>query len=179
MKTMLVYSSKTDNTRKVADAINQKLNADFYDRVENVDYSIIDDYDLIVVGGWIDKGTMNKEVVEFMSNVKDKNVGFFFTLGAYPSSMHAFDCIDTIKGEFEKNNNNVVAYYHCQGAIDPKLISWMKTLSKDHPHSPDEDRLNRWSDASKHPNSEDFNAAKNFVSTLLRKVGELNVSNSI
>lgn len=174
MKSVIIYSSKTGNTKKIANAIQEKLNAQMIcevEKLENFDYK---QYDLIVVGGWIDKGHMNETIKKFMDNIHEKKIAFFFTLGAYPTSMHAYDCINNIKSDFEKNNNNVIAHFHCQGAIDPKLIEYMKNLPKGHGHGVDEDRTRRWEDAKNHPNQEDMHAAYNFVSTI-KRVFEKNV----
>ncbi len=175
MKTLLVYSSKTENTKKIADVINEKLQPNKFCDVTEITSEDAKKYDFIVVGGWIDKGVFNKEVMDFISDLENKKIAFFFTLGAYPTSMHAYDCINSIKAAFIENNNQVIAHYHCQGAIDPKLIEWMKNLPSDHGHSVDENRLNRWNDAMNHPNQEDFNAAKNFVTVALKKLGEMDV----
>ncbi|MFV0498630.1 MAG: flavodoxin family protein [Bacilli bacterium] len=175
MKKILLYSTKTGNTKKIADVIAKEINPDYFGDVAEFDALNIDSEDLIIIGGWIDKGLMNKEVMDFITKLNKKNVAFYFTLGAYPNSMHAFDCINNIKKSFTANENNILAHYHCQGAIDPKLIEWMNNLPSEHSHSPDENRINRWNDAKSHPNQEDFNSAKNFVSIIEKKLGELNV----
>ena len=169
MKTLLTYSSKTNNTKKVADAIFEKMADATYTKIEELKENDVDEHELIVVGGWIDKGHMNKEVDEFIAGLQNKKVAFFFTLGAYPTSEHAYDCIRNIKEKLEGNNNQVLSHFHCQGAIDPALIGWMKNLPKGHGHAPNPDRENRWSDAAKHPNDEDFRAAHSFVATIERK----------
>ncbi|WOO86699.1 flavodoxin family protein [Mollicutes bacterium LVI A0039] len=175
MKKILVYSSKTGNTKKIAESINNRIELDQFKTVKEFDVDSIATEDLIIVGGWIDKGVMNREVMELISKISNHKVAYFFTLGAYPTSMHAFDCVRNITAAFEANNNQVISHYHCQGAIDPKLMDWMKNLPKDHGHSPDQDRLNRWEDAAKHPNQEDFHAAENFANMLMKKLEELNV----
>lgn len=175
MRKILLYSSKTGNTKKIADGIADKMKPDFYGDVHDFNIEDLKEDDLLIIGGWIDKGVMNKEVMQCIEKIKDRKVAFFFTLGAYANSMHAFDCIVNIQKAFVDNHNTVLAHYHCQGAIDPKLMAWMQTLPKEHAHRPDEDRINRWNDAKCHPNQEDINAARNFVSVLLRKVEELHV----
>lgn len=170
MRKIIVYSSKTGNTKKIAESIAERINPDVMCDIKDIDVTSLNKEDIIFIGGWIDKGYMNKEVMEFIEKIENQKVAFFFTLGAYPNSMHTFDCIDNIKNALLKNNNEVLAHYHCQGAIDPKLISWMKELPEGHGHAPDEDRINRWNDASKHPNQEDFNSAKNFASALLKRL---------
>ncbi|MFV0379383.1 MAG: flavodoxin family protein [Anaerorhabdus sp.] len=175
MKKILLYSSKTGNTKKIADSIQEALICDRFEEITNFNVTDVNDDDFLIIGGWIDKGLMNKEVMDFIYQLKGKKVAFFFTLGAYPNSMHAFDCIENIKKAFVDNNNEVIAHYHCQGAIDPKLINWMSSLPADHSHSPDQDRINRWSDAKEHPNQEDLNSSKNFASTIKKKLGEVSV----
>ena len=94
MKTLITYSTKTGNTKKVAEAISKTItNSEIMDiaDVQNLDY------DLIIVGTWIDKGTADAKALKFINGIKDKNTAFFFTLGAYPDSKHAQDCIDNIQ----------------------------------------------------------------------------------
>lgn len=170
MKTLLTYSSKTNNTKKIADALHARMGDVTYKRVEDLTEKEADDYELIVVGGWIDKGVMNATVDTFIAGLNNKKVAFFFTLGAYPTSEHAYDCIRKIKAQLEANGNEVITHFHCQGAIDPALMEWMKKLPKGHGHAPNPDRDNRWKDAANHPNEEDIHAAQNFVSTIERKL---------
>lgn len=170
MDIILLYSSKTNNTKKIADVLAERLNPIIYCPIKEFDSQTIKQNQLLIIGGWIDKGFMNDEVMEFIHLLKNQTVAFFFTIGAYPNSMYAYDCIENIKRAFTCNDNTVIGHYHCQGAVDPNLVEWMKSLPKDHSHSPDEDRINRWNDAMHHPNQEDFNSAKNFASVLLKKI---------
>lgn len=164
MKTLIAYSSKTGNTKKVGEAV-----AKAFDDVTIKDISQIDhlDYDLIVIGTWIDKGTADTKALKFIETIKGKKTAYFFTLGAYPDSQHAMDCITAIEKLFTDNNNELIGSYHCQGAIDPKLISWMSELPAEHPHSPNPERLKRWEDAANHPDQDDFNAAEKTFKEIL------------
>ena len=167
MKTLITYSTKTGNTKKVAEAISKAItNSEIMDiaDVQNLDY------DLIIVGTWIDKGTADAKALKFINGIKDKNTAFFFTLGAYPDSKHAQDCIDNITKLFTDNGNKVLGHYHCQGAIDPKLIEMMRTkFSPDHPHGPTPERIKRWSDASTHPDQNDLDNAYNYLKNFIER----------
>lgn len=167
MKTLIAYSSLTGNTKKVAIAASKA-----FSEVEVKDISEVTslDYDLIIVGTWIDKGTADEKAKKFIEEIKEKKVAFIFTLGAYPDSKHAMDCIDNIKQLFEKNNNEILGHYHCQGAIDPKLIERMKKMfSPEHPHGPNPERIKRWSDASTHPDQKDLDNAFKYFKALETK----------
>lgn len=158
MKTLIAYSTKTGNTKCVAEAINEVIDNSQLRNINNVENL---DYDLIIVGAWIDKGTANKEAIDFINKLENKKVAFFFTLGAYPDSDHAKDCIKNLENLLNKNNNEIIGHYLCQGAVDPKLIEFMREkFPANHPHGPNPDRIKRWNDASSHPNLEDLESAK-------------------
>lgn len=168
MKTLIAYSSRNGSTKKIANKIKEYDDEfQIYDIKSDLKVNI-DDYNLLFVGGYIDKGTYNLDTLNFVKEIKNKNICIFFTLGAYPTSKHAYFCLKNIIELFESNGNRVINHFHCQGAIDDKLTEWMKTLSKDHSHSVDEIREQRWEDAKKHPNQEDFNSLKSFVSQSIK-----------
>ncbi|MBQ2731875.1 MAG: flavodoxin family protein [Opitutales bacterium] len=158
MKTLIVYSSKTGNTRKVAEAIHAVLPAgtDIFPVSEAPEP---DAYDFVVVGYWVDRGTANTEMAAYMPKIRGKKVGIFFTLGAYPHSQHATDSFEA-GTKLLSEGCEVVAKFWCQGAIDPKLTSWMSKLPAEHPHSPNPERLRRWEEAAKHPDAADLEAAQ-------------------
>uniref|UniRef100_UPI0025D8308D flavodoxin family protein n=1 Tax=Anaerovibrio sp. TaxID=1872532 RepID=UPI0025D8308D len=100
MKSIVVVSSLTGNTLKVAGevayALDEKQEA--FKVEENPDVS---DYDLVVVGAWIDKGSADKKAAEFIKKIRNKKVAIFATLGAYADSDHAKKCIDNITALFD------------------------------------------------------------------------------
>lgn len=169
MKTLIAYSSLTGNTKKVCESVRKVFTDVEMEEVSKV--SNIDDYDFIIVGTWIDKGTADIKAMKFINNLKNKKVAFIFTLGAYPDSKHAMDCIEKITKLFVDNGNEVVGYYHCQGAIDPRLIEMMKTkFGPEHPHGPNPERIKRWEDASKHPDENDLESAYKYFKELVTKL---------
>lgn len=161
-KMAVVFSSKTGNTEKVAAAIQAGLPSDT--PLLNVkDQPQLADYDLIFYGYWVDKGGPDPLSLEFMKSITNPKVALFATLGAEPDSQHAADSLEA--GAQGLTQSTVVARFICQGAIDPKLISWMEKLDADHPHYPDEKRRQRWAEAAMHPNTEDLAAATAFAQT--------------
>ncbi len=160
MNIAVIYSSKTGNTRKVAEAIHSSLpdGAILHD-VTNAPTPT--DYDLIFMGFWVDKGTANLEAQEYMKQLNGQRVALFATLGAYPDSDHAKQCLTNAADLVP--TCTVVDTFICQGAIDPKLIEWMKTLPANDPHGPNDDRRKLWADAESHPDEMDLARATNWV----------------
>jgi flavodoxin len=156
MKILITYSSKTGNTRKVAEAIHaQYPQADLSD-AKNLPNPT--GYDLVFLGFWVDKGTADAGAQAFMEKLENQRVALFATLGAYPDSDHARTSLENAAQLIP--SCEVVDRFICQGAIDPKMISWMSGLPAEHPHSPDEARVKRWKDAESHPNEQDFESVR-------------------
>ncbi|HOO34163.1 MAG TPA: flavodoxin family protein [Thermotogota bacterium] len=158
MKTLLVYSSKTGNTKKVAEEIIKVLpqGSEIYPVEEAPEPS---QYDNVVIGYWINRGTADDKTLKYIERIEGKKVGFFCTLGAYPDSEHALNCI---KNGYELLgiNNEVLTSFICQGKIDPALTERFKELPPDHPHAMTPERKKRHEIASKHPDADDFRNAQ-------------------
>ena len=160
-KIAVIYSSKTGNTKKVATAIFKALPADseLYP-VETAPEP--ENFDLIFMGYWVDKGTADKQAKKYMQTITNSKVAIFATLGAYPDSDHAKKSMEegaACLGE----NCEVVSTFICQGVIAPELIEWMSKLPEDHPHAPDDARRQRWKDAVGKPDDSDLGNAAQFA----------------
>lgn len=158
MKTLLVYSSLTGNTKKVAEAIREVFGceADLFP-VETAPPAA--DYDFVAVGFWVDRGTADSKAQAYLKTIKGKPVALFATLGAYPDSEHAADSMKNAVA-FLDASNRLVGTFICQGKIDPRLIERFKNMPSDHPHAVTPERLARWEEAAKHPDANDLEAAK-------------------
>jgi flavodoxin len=167
MKAAVVYSSQTGNTRKVAEAVRAAMpeGTELY-AVE--DAPAPDRFDLIAMGFWVDRGVADAKAAAYMQTIKEKKVFSFFTLGAFPDSEHARSCLEKTAQAYGEGCE-VIGTFHCQGAVDPKLIEWMRQLPPDHPHAPNEERRRRWIEAAQHPNQADFDAAAEAVRKALAR----------
>ncbi|SDZ77597.1 Flavodoxin [Desulfuromusa kysingii] len=165
MKVSIIVSSKTGNTRKIAEAIYKELpDAELYN-VENAPEPT--EYDLIFMGFWVDKGTADAKAKEYMQTIKSTHIALFGTLGADPDSQHAQDSLK--KAAMLVPDCQIIDHFLCQGAIDPALIKWMCELPDNHPHAPNAERRKRWQDASTHPDMSDCHNASNWAVATLEK----------
>lgn len=166
MKKLIAYSTLTGNTKKVAEACFGICDEKW--EIKDINEEInLDNYEHVVLGFWVDKGTADKKSLEFIEKIQNKKVSLFGTLGAYPDSDHSRESMENVKKVVSTNNNQVNGTFMCQGAVDPKLINWMKSLPAEHPHSPNPERIKRWEIASQHPNEEDFNNVQNWFKTII------------
>lgn len=165
MKTLVVYSTLTGNTKMIAESICQQLeNADIH-AVENAPDA--NNYDVIFIGFWVDKGRADDKMLAYMETIKAKKVALFFTLGAWPDSEHADNVFeDTCK---RLAGNEVLGHFCCQGKIDPKLLELMQKMPNNpHPNTPE--REARIKEAAKHPDAKDCSNAGLFAREIMAGV---------
>lgn len=172
MKTIVLYSTRTGNTKKVADAIASALPAGTpCVSVKEIPADIAA-YDCVFLGFWVDRGSADKDSQEALKSLTNKHVAIFATLGADPKSEHAAESLNAAAG-FLPEGVNVPGKFICQGAVDPKLIEMMyKQFPAGHPHgkSPERDALH--AEAAKHPDAADLENAKAFAADVMAKVAE-------
>lgn len=170
VKTIVLYSSRTGNTKKVAEAICSVLPKgtnciDIKNSPED-----LESYDCIFMGFWIDKGTADSLAAEQIKKLHNPYIALFATLGADPESEHARKCLinaANLLPEGITSMNNFI----CQGAIDPKIIEMMYNMFPvGHPHgkTPGNDALHKR--ASTHPDDIDLKNAKIFAKNVWNKI---------
>jgi len=168
MKNLVVYSSRTGNTRMIAEAIYSIMpeGTELFPVEEAPDPS---GYDFVALGFWVDKGAPDDAMMKYMNRVHKKSVGLFGTLGAWPDSDHARDCMAKAAGLLP--DSQVLGTFLCQGKIDPKLLAAMAKMGKNSPHPMTEERRARIAEAAKHPNEADCEAARKVFAGIMKKLG--------
>ncbi len=166
MNTLLAYSSLTGNTKKLCSGVYEKLKNETDIEILTVKESKnlnFDDYDNIIVGFWIDKGTANKEARKFISKIKNKPLLFLATLGASPDSEHGQKVMKTVPTLSDESNQFKGAFLS-RGKVDPKLTKRIKFLPLT---SSIKQQMYDASISSREPNDEDIENGYNFVKKAL------------
>lgn len=171
MRSAVIYSSVTGNTRKVAEAIfnimpdpTVLLSVD-----EDPDP---DNYDFLALGFWVRRASPDPKMVRYMKRVQGKYIGLFGTLGAYPDSEHANKTL--LRARQLVSGNEVLGSFLCQGKLSLKLEENMDQnpkRRKTHPLTPA--RIAQRAEAAKHPNTMDFLAAQAKFAKLATKAQRL------
>ena len=171
MKPVVIYSSRTGNTKKVAEAVLSGL-PDGTPMIAAEDIRQVAEYDLVFMGYWVDKGTADITAQEAMAKISGKMVAIFSTSGAYPDSRPAKDSLANGASCFGEECT-VLGAFICQGAVDPQLIDRAKQRPADHHHALTPERIQRWKDASTHPDGTDLDKAVAFSREVLEKAEDL------
>lgn len=170
-KWLIVYSSATGNTQKIAQAIYAGFaegEADIYNIKESDKFNL-DDYDNIAVGYWLTRGGPDKSIQDLLSKLHNKQVALFQTHGTEIGSEHCFTAFARA-ATYLPSDNLVLATFTCQGKINPALLAKRFNGDKNDPHTATERNKARWASAAAHPNAEDFQRAKDFVGAIKHKL---------
>ena len=166
-RTLVDYSSLTGNTKAVAEKIFDIIEGDkeivSINDIKNVD---TDNFQKIIIGFWVDKGTADKRTRDFIKTLSNKKITFLGTLGADPESQHGNDVRERVS-KLCSEKNTLLGGFLCRGKIDPKLVEKMGKfpLKLVHPLTPE--RLARIEAAKSHPNEKDFEEAQEYFKTIL------------
>ena len=131
---LIVYSSKTGNTEKVAKKFYE-VAGERCDLAAVKQVPAVDDYKVIFAGYWVDKGEPDKDMQEFLQTLDNKKVVLFQTLGAEAYSEHGISSLANA-GRYLSTGCKVVGTLSIRGAIDPKLIETMMKMPEGHSHAP-------------------------------------------
>lgn len=157
MKSLILYSSVTGNTKKLAEAIAQALpNPTLLPVDEAVSY---EDYDIIALGYWVIRGMPDEKTLHYLQHLRGAKLILFGTLGAYVHSEHAQKCIRQSEA-LGRTHNEVLGSFLCMGKVDSHHAAKSK-------HPMTAERQARLNEAAKHPNEDDFRKARSFIIELL------------
>jgi len=157
MKSLVVYSSQTGNTRKLAEVVYDTLSGE-KEVYPTADAPDPENYDFIAVGFWLMAGRPDANTLEYLPKIKDKPLFLFVTHGAAAGSNHANEAMDIAKSLVPEAD--IRGAFSCQGEVNPKVLEKMKAK----PAPPV--WLENAPAAAGHPNDTDIEKLKRLVSTL-------------
>lgn len=170
MKAIVIYSSLTGNTKKIAEAIYEAIpfNKDII-KLGEKDINI-EEYDIVAAGYWVDKGTCDDKIKNILEKINNKEVMIFGTLGAADKGEY-YDKIKERIEEILPENNKILGHFLCQGKINEKLTDRYKVMLKENPDDIHiKEQLKNHMEAKSHPDENDIKNAKEFTENALRNV---------
>ncbi len=173
MRCAVIYSSRTGNTKLVAEAIFAAM-PEGTKLLPVAEAPAPESFDCLALGFWADKGKPDAAMLAYMEKARGKNLklGLFGTLGAYPDSDHGRQFMAEAKAAVA--GNEVLAEFCCMGKVDPAILAMMEKMRAKgdniHPMTPE--RAARIAEAEKHPDAADLAAAKTAFAPLAAQNGE-------
>lgn len=163
MKNLVVYSSITGNTKKIAETIAAALpNSELHTTVSNPP---VKETDNVIVGFWCDKGHIDDPALNFIKDSGIKKVILFGTLGGDPKSEQAQNFAKRVL-EALPEGIDVLSIRLWQGKVDSKVLEVMSKMPNARPMTPE--RKARLDEAAKHPTHQDCKEAVEWAKDVLK-----------
>jgi flavodoxin len=156
MSAIVIYSTQSNNTKKVADAVAEELGCES----KNVkDAGDISGFDTVAVGFWYQAGQPDPASQKFLATLAGKKVFLFGTHGAAVGTPPAENGMN--KAKELAAGANIVGTFSCPGEVGEKVL---KMAAAKDPQPP---WLAAAPDAKGHPDDTDLAAAKAAVKAVL------------
>lgn len=162
MTCLVLYSSVTGNTKKLAEAIYEQLDGQkaIHTIKEPVNFA---DYDLLLLGYWVKKGGCDKLTKKIWENIHGKKIMLFGTMGTDVNSEAGKALMKRIEEALPKDNT-IVGHFACQGEMSletKKQYRRKLTLEPKKVHL--KPLLDNFNNCLNHPDKIDLLEAKRFV----------------
>ena len=157
MKLLIVYSSQTENTKKLADTIYESLDGE-KDIFPVDEAPSTEGYDLTAVGFWLMGGKPDPKTSEYLAKVgKGDRLFLFATHGAAKGSDHVKNAMDQA---IALTGAEIAGIFTCQGEVNPKVLEKVKQKPEPPVWIGDADH------AVGHPDEDDLSALKQMITQL-------------
>lgn len=169
MKYLVVYTSRTGNTEKIAAEIFAALPGVSKDiqRVEEVR----GDAKLYFVGFWNDKGTCSGSIMDFLSSLHGKQVALFGTCGMGGSEEY-FKQVSKRVEALIPDDDEFLGSFLCTGRMPPQVLERYKMM-QERQDSPQLRRMIKaYEEGMLHPDEKDLEKARQFVETIRKRTRE-------
>lgn len=170
MDYMVVYTSKTGNTEKVAAEIFGVLPGGSKDiqRVEEVR----GEADTYFVGFWNDKGTCSSNIMDFLSTLHGKKVALFGTCGFGGSEEYLKEVSRRVEALIP-DDTKFLGSFLCGGKMPRQVLDHYKMMleKKDTPQI--RRMIQEYMQGMLHPDAQDLKNARSFAADVLEKTAAL------
>lgn len=156
-KYAILFSSKTGNTRLLADAIRAALPEEdcaFFGEAGSV--AEIPEVKTVYLGFWTDKGNADEAALNVLKNLRNKNVFLFGTAGFGVEDAYFQRVLNNVKVSMDESNTPV-GEFMCQGKM-PQAVRDRYVKMKEQPDAaPNLDQMiDNFDRALSHPDAADL-----------------------
>ena len=173
----ILYSSKTGNTKKLAEAIYNTLpqnKCDYYGTVDKIDYFGTEgakalSSDILYIGFWTDIGNADPVTLELLKILKNKKIFLFGTAGFGGSEAYFQQVLGKVKESVDESNT-VMGEFMCQGKRPQSVRDRYVKMKEKPDHAPNLDELiQNFDRALSHPDNEDLDRLEEIIRRDLEK----------
>lgn len=175
MEVMVIYSSNTGNTKKLASSIFAAVPGDNKDMQSIAEYGYkaadsLKTADTYFVGFWTDKGTCDMKVIDILSELHGKNIALFGTCGMGGDEIYYHGIEQQVKA-WIPDDNRYLGCFMCQGKMPIQVRRRYEELLKNGENT---DKMNflirNFDNALLHPDEEDLRKAEAFATGVMESL---------
>ena len=128
MKALVVYSTKTKNTLKLAEALYDTLR--YRKELKSItDKPNPDDYGFIAVGFWVKDGKPDTATMEFLPQIRDGQEVFLFATHASARDSEPIRNAMKVAKKLA-NKGRILGIFGCQGEVSPEMMEKIAAQDK-------------------------------------------------
>lgn len=162
MKYAIIYSSRTGNTKMLAETVQQELPQNDCVYFGPIDEKALE-ADRIYIGFWTDKGTCDQNTADFIKKLKKQEIFLFGTAG-FGGSADYFDKIIHRTRELFPEGAKFLGSFMCQGKMPVVVRQRYEQMKKDGNPIPNIDRMiENFDIALSHPDKQDISNLRNWL----------------
>ena len=155
MSYAIVFSSKTGNTKLLADTLHACLPQENCCYFGTPDPAAMEADDLYV-GFWTDKGKADTDTLDFLQQLRDKRVFLFGTAGFGGSAEYFEQILAAVQKSLDESNT-VIGTYMCQGKMPMTVRQQYEKMLQQPNHAPNLEMLiENFDKALAHPDAADL-----------------------
>ena len=156
-KYAILFSSKTGNTRLLADAIRAALPEEdcaFFGEADAV--AEIPEAKTVYLGFWTDKGNADEAALNVLKNLRNKNVFLFGTAGFGVEDAYFQRVLNNVKASMDESNT-LVGEFMCQGKMQQAVRDRYVKMKAQPDAAPNLDQMiDNFDRALSHPDGADL-----------------------
>lgn len=166
MNIAIIYSSNTGNTKKIAETIKEEL------KNENIVYfgnavAEVPSADIYVIGSWTDKGNASKEILEFITRIKNSKIAYFGTAGYGGSKEYYETLFERVKANID-SSNQILGYFYCQGKMPMQVRDrYVKMITENPEDAKLQVSIKNFDEALSHPDNLDLENTRNWIKEIM------------
>ena len=164
MNHAIVYSSRTGNTRMLAEQLEALLPHPLYAGAPAPEAL---EAERIYVGFWTDKGTCDSDTAEFLKTLTDQEVFLFGTAGFGGAPGYYEKILDRVKAQLPQGVR-VVGSYLCQGKMPMAVRERYVKMQEDGSPVPNlPAMIENFDRALSHPDQQDLDGLRDAVNRVI------------
>lgn len=169
----VVFSSKTGNTRGLAEKILEALPEEecaFIGEAREDGIASASYADVIFAGFWTDKGTCSRGMQEFLTGLENKKIVLFGTAGFGGSEEYYNKIMESVK-TFLPSDCEVLGTYMCPGKMPIGVLKRYDAMLLENPENQQAKMMvENYHNAASHPDREDEKKLKELVKSIYSAV---------